>query len=150
MPLRVRDREEAPDPAGPRVLFPNFTDPLLRRRFRSFVGAEQPAIQSRELSISAPGSLAGGPAMDCRCVPRSSWAPNLPLSAPFQELDESRQLILYCYSREVSPPPPDWQDFIDVTGYWFLDRRRTGHRRRHFLLFSKAALRRFTLADSEA
>ena len=46
----------------------------------------------------------------------------LPLGAPFQELDQSRQLILYCYSREVSPPPPDWQDFIDVTGYWFLDR----------------------------
>jgi UDP:flavonoid glycosyltransferase YjiC (YdhE family) len=46
----------------------------------------------------------------------------LPWSEPFGELDERQQLLLYCYSRAVAPPPDDWGDWIDVTGYWFLDR----------------------------
>ncbi len=47
---------------------------------------------------------------------------SLPFSEPFGELDRKQQLLLYCYSRAVSPPPEDWGDWIDVTGYWFLDR----------------------------
>ncbi len=46
----------------------------------------------------------------------------LPILEPFGELDRRQQLLLYCYSAEVAPPPPDWGPFIDVTGYWFLDR----------------------------
>lgn len=47
---------------------------------------------------------------------------SLPIRDPFSELDRQQQLLLYCYSASVSPPPPDWGDWIDVTGYWFLDR----------------------------
>jgi len=47
---------------------------------------------------------------------------SLPFLEPFGELDREQQLLLYCYSPSVSPPPPDWGPWIDVTGYWFLDR----------------------------
>jgi UDP:flavonoid glycosyltransferase YjiC (YdhE family) len=47
---------------------------------------------------------------------------SLPILEPFGELDRRQQLLLYCYSAAVSPPPPDWGPWIDVTGYWFLDR----------------------------
>lgn len=46
----------------------------------------------------------------------------MPLLEPFGELDRQRQLLLYCYSAAVAPPPPDWGSWIHVTGYWFLDR----------------------------
>jgi UDP:flavonoid glycosyltransferase YjiC (YdhE family) len=46
----------------------------------------------------------------------------LPFFEPFGELDRRQQLLLYCYSATVAPPPPDWGTWIDVTGYWFLDR----------------------------
>jgi sterol 3beta-glucosyltransferase len=47
---------------------------------------------------------------------------SLPIREPFGELDRQQQLLLYCYSPSVSPPPADWGAWIDVTGYWFLDR----------------------------
>lgn len=45
----------------------------------------------------------------------------LPRSEPFGDLDAQQQLVLYCWSPSVSPPPPDWGPWIHVTGYWFLD-----------------------------
>ncbi len=30
--------------------------------------------------------------------------------------------FFYCYSPAVLPKPPDWPDWVYVTGYWFLDR----------------------------
>jgi sterol 3beta-glucosyltransferase len=47
---------------------------------------------------------------------------SLPLLEPFGELDQRQELLLYAYSAAVAPPPPDWGEWIDVTGYWFLDR----------------------------
>lgn len=46
----------------------------------------------------------------------------LPLFEPFGELDRRKQLLLYAYSAAVAPPPPDWGEWIEVTGYWFADR----------------------------
>jgi UDP:flavonoid glycosyltransferase YjiC (YdhE family) len=46
----------------------------------------------------------------------------LPHLEPFGELDRQQQLLLYAYSAAVTPRPPDWGPWIDVTGYWFLDR----------------------------
>ncbi|MGB8643960.1 MAG: glycosyltransferase [Anaerolineae bacterium] len=34
---------------------------------------------------------------------------------------QQRQAVLYGYSPLVLPPPADWDDFIHVTGYWFLE-----------------------------
>ena len=46
----------------------------------------------------------------------------LPFLEPFGELDRQEQLLLYAYSSAVAPPPTDWGKWIQVTGYWFLDR----------------------------
>ena len=43
----------------------------------------------------------------------------LPFLGPFAAQHRQRQTILYGYSPLVVPPPPDWEDFIHVTGYWF-------------------------------
>jgi UDP:flavonoid glycosyltransferase YjiC (YdhE family) len=45
-----------------------------------------------------------------------------PLFEPFSELDRRQLPLLYCYSSAVAPQPSDWGQWIDVTGYWFLDR----------------------------
>jgi UDP:flavonoid glycosyltransferase YjiC (YdhE family) len=47
---------------------------------------------------------------------------DLPRREPFGDLDRRQQLLLYAYSAAVAPPAPDWGPWIDVTGYWFLDR----------------------------
>jgi UDP:flavonoid glycosyltransferase YjiC (YdhE family) len=48
---------------------------------------------------------------------------SLPRLEPFGELDRQQQLLLYAYSAAVAPPPPDWGPWINVTGYWFLERQ---------------------------
>jgi sterol 3beta-glucosyltransferase len=40
---------------------------------------------------------------------------------PFASLQKQKQMILYGYSPEVIPFPKDWDDSIQVTGYWFLE-----------------------------
>ena len=47
---------------------------------------------------------------------------SLPRREPFGGLDRRQELLLYGYSAAVAPPPSDWGPWIDVTGYWFLDR----------------------------
>jgi sterol 3beta-glucosyltransferase len=47
---------------------------------------------------------------------------SLPRREPFGDLDRQQQLLLYAYSPSVAPPPADWGAWIDVTGYWFLER----------------------------
>jgi UDP:flavonoid glycosyltransferase YjiC (YdhE family) len=44
-----------------------------------------------------------------------------PLGGPFAALARQAQTILYGYSPQVLPPPRDWDDYIHVTGYWFLE-----------------------------
>lgn len=46
----------------------------------------------------------------------------LPRLEPFGDLDRKQQLLLYAYSSAVAPPATDWGPWIEVTGYWFLDR----------------------------
>ncbi|GAI89558.1 unnamed protein product, partial [marine sediment metagenome] len=40
---------------------------------------------------------------------------------PYASLQQKKQTILYGYSLQVIPFPKDWDDFIHVTGYWFLE-----------------------------
>ncbi len=47
--------------------------------------------------------------------------PPLPLINPFSRLDSEHHPLLDGYSSTVVPRPPDWGDWIHVTGYWFLD-----------------------------
>jgi sterol 3beta-glucosyltransferase len=44
-----------------------------------------------------------------------------PFWGPFASLQQKKQMILYGYSAQVIPLPTDWDDFIHVTGYWFLE-----------------------------
>lgn len=46
--------------------------------------------------------------------------PPAPFWGPFAALQRQKQTVLYGYSPQVLPPPPDWAEFIHVTGYWFL------------------------------
>lgn len=48
--------------------------------------------------------------------------PPLPIREPFQELDRRCTPLLYCFSPSVIPRPPDWEQWIRITGYAFLER----------------------------
>ncbi|MBD1926377.1 glycosyltransferase family 1 protein [Trichocoleus sp. FACHB-90] len=45
--------------------------------------------------------------------------PPMPLTVPSWFY---KSPTFYCYSPAVLPKPPDWPDWVYVTGYWFLDR----------------------------
>lgn len=47
--------------------------------------------------------------------------PPAPFWGPFASLQRDARPILYGYSPHVIAPPADWPDYIQVTGYWFLE-----------------------------
>ena len=47
--------------------------------------------------------------------------PPAPFWGPFSSMQHQKQTILYGYSPQVVPVPKDWDDFLHVTGYWFLE-----------------------------
>lgn len=47
--------------------------------------------------------------------------PSAPFWGPFRSELLRRGPVLYGWSPQVIPRPSDWDDTIDVTGYWFLD-----------------------------
>jgi len=47
--------------------------------------------------------------------------PPLPLISPFRPLEKQRLPLLDGYSPTVVPRPPDWGEWIHVTGFWTLD-----------------------------
>jgi UDP:flavonoid glycosyltransferase YjiC (YdhE family) len=46
-----------------------------------------------------------------------------PLFGPFNRFRREGRPLLMAFSPLVVPPPPDWDDGITVTGYWYLDRQ---------------------------
>jgi len=44
-----------------------------------------------------------------------------PFWGPFASMQQQKQTILCGYSPQVVPFPKDWDDFIHITGYWFLE-----------------------------
>lgn len=48
--------------------------------------------------------------------------PPLPFSGLMKHFYQQEIPVLYGYSPQVIPPPPDWPDRFTVTGYWFLER----------------------------
>jgi UDP:flavonoid glycosyltransferase YjiC (YdhE family) len=42
--------------------------------------------------------------------------------APLRRLKKERYPILYGFSPALYPRSPDWGDWVEMTGYWFLDR----------------------------
>jgi len=47
--------------------------------------------------------------------------PPAPFWGPVDSLQKQKHAILYGYSPQVVPVPKDWDNFIHVTGYWFLE-----------------------------
>lgn len=47
--------------------------------------------------------------------------PPAPFWGPFASFQQQKRTILYGYSPQVIPFPGDWDDFMHVTGYWFLE-----------------------------
>lgn len=48
--------------------------------------------------------------------------PPMSFMSPFEKLRKQCNPVLYGYSPLVIPKPPDWKEWIHVTGYWFLNR----------------------------
>ena len=46
---------------------------------------------------------------------------------PYGQMDGRPVPMLYSYSPSVVPKPPDWDEHIHVTGYWFLDHSSDWH-----------------------
>lgn len=47
--------------------------------------------------------------------------PPLPFWGPYGRMERERHPVLYPYSAHVIPKPPDWGDWVHVTGFWFLE-----------------------------
>jgi sterol 3beta-glucosyltransferase len=47
--------------------------------------------------------------------------PKASFFGPYRSERFKQHPVLYCYSPAVIPPPPDWDERMRVTGYWFLD-----------------------------
>ena len=45
-----------------------------------------------------------------------------PVQGPFARMMRERRPLLLAHSRHVLPSPRDWDETVQVTGYWFLDR----------------------------
>ena len=56
-------------------------------------------------------------------VQESLGLPRPPFMGDFGTMPRQQSPIVYGYSPTVVPKPPDWGDWIYVTGYWFLDRQ---------------------------
>ena len=50
--------------------------------------------------------------------------PPIPFRGPFEQLYRERYPWIYGFSPSVIPRPPDWPEWVHVSGYWFLELQR--------------------------
>lgn len=98
-------------PITPTGAFPGPLTPRLRlggaANRLSYVAVQQMLWQSTRVADVQTRRLLG-------LRPGSFWG-------PFGSLARRRVPVLYGFSHHVLPRPADWGEFIQVTGYWFLD-----------------------------
>jgi UDP:flavonoid glycosyltransferase YjiC (YdhE family) len=101
-------------PFTPTREFPSVLSPLPRTRLPSWANSlsHRLAQQMMWQTFRAADNKARGQVL--QLAPASFWG-------PFASLQQKKQTILYGYSPQVIPFPKDWDDFIHVTGYWFLE-----------------------------
>ena len=101
-------------PFTPTREFPNALVPLPQRRLSAWVNrlSHRVAQQMMWQNYRAADNKARREVL--QLPPASFWG-------PFASLHRQKQTILYGYSPQVLPPPSDWDDFIHVIGYWFLE-----------------------------
>lgn len=101
-------------PFTPTREFPSVLSPLPQTRLPSWANSlsHRLAQQMMWQTFRAADNKARGQVL--QIAPSSFWG-------PFASLQQQKQTILYGYSPQVIPFPKDWDDFIHVTGYWFLE-----------------------------
>lgn len=101
-------------PFTPTREFPSVLSPLPQTRLPSLVNrlSHRLAQQMMWQTFRAADNKARSQVL--KITPASFWG-------PFASLQQKKQTILYGYSALVIPFPKDWEDFIHVTGYWFLE-----------------------------
>ena len=101
-------------PFTPTREFPSVLSPLPQTRLPSWANSlsHRLAQQMMWQTFRAADNKARSQAL--QIAPASFWG-------PFASLQQQKQTILYGYSPQVIPFPKDWDDFIHVTGYWFLE-----------------------------
>ena len=101
-------------PFTPTREFPSVLSPLPQNRLPSWANSlsHRLAQQMMWQTFRAADNKARSQVL--QLAPASFWG-------PFASLQQQKQTILYGYSQQVIPIPKDWDDFIHVTGYWFLE-----------------------------
>jgi UDP:flavonoid glycosyltransferase YjiC (YdhE family) len=94
---------------------------------RTFASPVMPQLPWGELynRLSYPLSLKLGwflirPALNAARREVLSLNP-LPFTNPFEKEHRDRTPIIYGFSPRIVPRPPEWGDWLSITGYWFLD-----------------------------
>jgi UDP:flavonoid glycosyltransferase YjiC (YdhE family) len=101
-------------PFTPTREFPSVLAPVQQIRLPAWANSlsHRLAQQMMWQTFRAADNKARGQVL--QIAPASFWG-------PFASLQQQKQTILYGYSPQVIPFPKDWDDFIHVTGYWFLE-----------------------------
>lgn len=101
-------------PFTPTGEFPSVLSPLPQTRLPSWANSlsHRLAQQMMWQTFRAADNKARRQVL--QIAPASFWG-------PFASLQQQKQTILCGYSPRVVPFPKDWNDFIHVTGYWFLE-----------------------------
>ncbi len=100
-------------PATPTRAYPaNFVPPALRLGGRVNRLTHQFTLQLFWLLLRGQANAARRAVLDL---------PPLPVREPFGAMDRAGAPVLYGYSPAFAPPPSDWGDAHQVTGYWFLN-----------------------------
>ncbi|MCJ7531249.1 MAG: glycosyltransferase, partial [Anaerolineales bacterium] len=101
-------------PFTPTREFPSVLSPLPQTRLPSWANSlsHHLAQQMMWQTFRAADNKARSQVL--QLAPASFWG-------PFASLQQQKKTILYGYSQQVIPFPKDWDDFIHVTGYWFLE-----------------------------
>ena len=101
-------------PFTPTREFPSVLSPLPQMRLPSWANSlsHRLAQQMMWQTFRAADNKARSQVL--KIAPASFWG-------PFASLQQQKNTILCGYSPQVIPFPKDWDDFIHVTGYWFLD-----------------------------
>ncbi|MGD2077150.1 MAG: glycosyltransferase [Chloroflexota bacterium] len=104
-----------------------YLQPVTPTRFFSVTAAQVPSWLpfrglinqiSSEMSTFTIFAMTKGVVDECRQemlgLPKTAWR-------DYSRLNSPAVPIVYGYSRHVTPIPPDWGDWLYVTGYWFLE-----------------------------
>jgi UDP:flavonoid glycosyltransferase YjiC (YdhE family) len=101
-------------PFTPTREFPSVLSPLPQMRLPSWANSLSHRLAQQMMWQTFRAADNKARSQFLQIAPASIWG-------PFASLQQKKQTILYGYSPQVIPIPKDWDEFIHVTGYWFLE-----------------------------